>query len=86
VVNRLAESVNRIDGSERVGCMFALEVRGLVAMRKNRKPTAGEAERILAAVARETRSYTDPRAGYPLAEKAREARLAGADRRRRRSH
>ncbi|HEY0534974.1 MAG TPA: hypothetical protein VGD29_25610 [Actinoplanes sp.] len=53
-------------------------------MRKNRKPTAEEVVRILAAVARETKSYTDPRAEYPLAEKAREARLAGADRRRRR--
>jgi hypothetical protein len=55
-------------------------------MRKNRKPTAEEAERILAAVARETRSYTDPRADYPLAEMAREARRAGAERRRRRLH
>jgi len=45
-------------------------------------PTPEEAARILAAVARETRSYTDPRAEYPLAEKAREARLAGALRRR----
>jgi hypothetical protein len=51
-------------------------------MRKNRKPTADEAARILAAVERETRSYTDPRADYPLAEKAREARRAGAARRR----
>jgi hypothetical protein len=51
-------------------------------MRKNRKPTADEAARILAAVERETRSYTDPRADYPLAEKAREARLDGARRRR----
>jgi len=56
-------------------------------MRRNRKPTAEEAAIILAAVARETKSYTDPRAEYPLAELAREARLAGADRRRwRRSH
>jgi hypothetical protein len=62
--------------------MFLPECRGLVAMRKNRKPTAGEAARILAAVARETRSYTDPRADYPLAETARKARLAGAQRRR----
>ena len=51
-------------------------------MRSNRKPTAAEAARILAAVARETRSYTDPRADYPLARKAREAQLAGAQRRR----
>ncbi|MFI6072258.1 hypothetical protein ACIA5C_11780 [Actinoplanes sp. NPDC051343] len=51
-------------------------------MRRNRKPTTAEAVAILAAVARETKSYTDPRAEYPLAEKAREARLAGADRRR----
>jgi hypothetical protein len=55
-------------------------------MRTNRKPTAEEAALILAAVARETKSYTDPRADYPLAEKAREARLAGAHRRRRRPH
>jgi len=53
-------------------------------MRGNREPTAEEAAIILAAVARETKSYTDPRAEYPLAAKAREARLAGADRRRRR--
>jgi hypothetical protein len=64
--------------------MFSPECRGLVAMRRNRKPTTAEAVAILAAVARETKSYTDPRAEYPLAEKAREARLAGADRRRRR--
>ena len=64
--------------------MFSPDCRGLVAMRRNRKPTAEEAARIIAAVARETKSYTDPRAEYPLAEKAREARLAGADRRRRR--
>jgi hypothetical protein len=63
--------------------MISPKCRGLVAMRRNRKPTADEATRILAAVARETRSYTDPRADYPLAEKAREARLAGAERRRR---
>jgi hypothetical protein len=62
--------------------MFLPECRGLVAMRKNRKPTADEAARILAAVARETCSYTDPRADYPLATKAREARQAGAERRR----
>jgi hypothetical protein len=82
----LAKRVNWIDGFERVRGMFAPEVRGLVAMRKNWKPTVEETERILAAVARETRSYTDPRAEYPLADKAREARLAGADRRRRRLH
>ena len=64
--------------------MFSPECRGLVVMRRNRKPTTAEAVAILAAVARETKSYTDPRAEYPLAEKAREARLAGADRRRRR--
>jgi hypothetical protein len=62
--------------------MFLPECRGLVAMRKNRKPTADEAARILAAVARETHSYTDPRAEYPIAERARAARRAGADRRR----
>ena len=50
-------------------------------MRKNRKPTTDEAARILAAVARETCSYLDPRANYPLAEQAREARLEGARRR-----
>jgi hypothetical protein len=64
--------------------MFSPDCRGLVAMRNNRKPTADEVALILAAVARETKSYTDPRAGYPLADKAREARLEGADRRRRR--
>lgn len=48
----------------------------------NTAPTPEEAARILAAVARETRSYTDPRADYPLATRAREARLAGAARRR----
>jgi hypothetical protein len=84
VGNRLASRVNLIDGSQRVRSMFSPECRGLVAMRRNRKPTAAEAVAILAAVARETKSYTDPRAEYPLAEKAREARLAGADRRRRR--
>jgi hypothetical protein len=61
--------------------MFLREQRGVMAMPKNRKPTADEAARILAAVARETWSYLDPRANYPLAEKAREARLAGARRR-----
>jgi hypothetical protein len=66
--------------------MISPKCRGLVTMRKNRKPTAEEAERILAAVARETRSYTDPRADYPLAELARAARRAGAERRRRRLH
>jgi hypothetical protein len=55
-------------------------------MPRNRKPTAEEAAAILAAVARETKSYTDPRAEYPIAERARAARLAGAARRRRRSH
>jgi len=54
----------------------------MMAMGKTTAPTPEEAARILAAVARETRSYTDPRAEYPLADKAREARLAGALRRR----
>jgi hypothetical protein len=62
--------------------MFRPGCSGVLDMRRNRKPTADEAARILAAVARETRSYTDPRAEYPLAEMARKARLAGADRRR----
>jgi hypothetical protein len=76
--------VNLVDGFQRVRSMFSPDCRGLVAMRRNRKPTTEEAAMILAAVARETKSYTEPRADYPLAAKAREARLAGADRRRRR--
>ena len=51
-------------------------------MGKTTAPTPEEAAQILAAAARETRSYTDPRAEYPLATVAREARLAGALRRR----
>lgn len=54
-------------------------------MARSEAPTPSEAARILAAVARETRSYTDPRADYPLAVQARAARLAGAARRVRRS-
>jgi hypothetical protein len=80
----LSRALNLIDGFRRVGSMFSPDCRGLVAMRGNREPTAEEAAAILAAVARETKSYTDPRAEYPLAAKARAARLAGADRRRRR--
>lgn len=48
----------------------------------NRKPSSAEAAKILAAVRRETRSYTDPRAEYPIAVKARDAKTAGAFRRR----
>ena len=44
-------------------------------------PTPEQAAQILAAVARETKSYTDPRAEYPIAWRARDARLAGAVRR-----
>ena len=44
-------------------------------------PTADEAARILNAVRDETRTYTDPRAGYPLAVAARDAQTAGAMRR-----
>lgn len=47
-----------------------------------RKPTSDETARILAAVAKETKSYTDPRADYPLAQMARDAKTAGAFRRR----
>jgi hypothetical protein len=54
----------------------------MMAMGRTTAPTPEEAALILAAVARETRSYTDPRAEYPLAKAARDARLAGALRRR----
>jgi hypothetical protein len=48
----------------------------------SRTPTDVEARQILAAVARETRSYTDPRADYPIARQARDAQTAGAMQRR----
>ena len=49
-------------------------------MGRTKAPPAEETADILAAVARETRSYTDPRAEYPLANAAREALRAGAAR------
>lgn len=49
----------------------------------HRTPQDTDTARILAAVARETRPYTDPQADYPLAEVARSAQLAGAALRRR---
>lgn len=47
----------------------------------HRTPQDSETARILAAVAQETLSYTDPRADYPIARTARTARLAGVARR-----
>lgn len=52
-------------------------------MGTSKAPTPEEAARILAAVKRETCSYTDPRAEYPIAQRARDAQLAGAVRRHR---
>lgn len=53
-----------------------------MAQQRNWKPTPAEAAQIKAAVARETKSYTDPRADYPIAVRARDAQTQGAMRRR----
>jgi hypothetical protein len=67
-------------GARRIHTTRSLETRSLET--RSREIEHDTAVLILAAVARECRSYTDPRADYPLAETARAARLIGAGQRR----